>query len=484
MEGAGAAPKQPGGPGYRMTSEGLEVDIRPRTAAVASYGALPRLPPLARNPLSGGDDADEIVARANRENALAKIDETFPKFGDVAGLSLMGLGPPMAYAQTMPVRSTKKPQAGSDDVRSLQEELKRSGYYTGPIDGVMGEATSKAAAKRQQDEAAKGQQDLERQQAGAQQATAEARARELQLQKALADRKAAEREAGNQRFQDMEKNTSPVSKFIRDYSVPIGAALGFGAGVAGRMGAVKTSNMFASRRAEAGDRTMQNAPAGSPPVTQADLGPRAGAVNDFWRQGQRSPNPAVPYEVTPNTAPGIRANVDPPPAAALYQPNRLANIATDTAIPAAGMAEWYLVDKGMVEPARAEMSAAFQAAEGDPSEVNLTRLQKAIDNLAFSQGLSNFGRGVAGGYLSTALKVRRDPTSPSRTPTAEAEQMAVNDYLRQYLAGPPGGGPNNPAAQQVAQALQRLSHAHFQPRNKGRFAGPPQYPPGHPRHQP
>jgi hypothetical protein len=351
----------------------------------------------------------------------------------------------------------------------------------------MGEETSKAAARRQARESQQGQQQLETQRATADTARATAETERLRLEKEAAERKARERAEGNKRYQDMEKNTSPVSKFVRDYSVPIGATLGVLTGFAGRMGAVKASDMFAARRAGKGDSTMANAPPGSPPVSQADLGPRAGAVNDFFRQGQRSPKPSVPFEVTPNVAPGIRANATPPPAAQLYQPNRLANIATDTAIPAAGMAEWYLVDKGMVDPAREEMAAAFKAVDvaqgGDPSEVNLTRLQKAIDNLAFSQGLANFGRGVAGGYLSTALKVRRDPTSPSRTPTAEAEQLAVNDYLRNYLANPPGGG-NNPAAQQVAQALRPLSHAHFQPRERGRFAGPPQYPRGHPNHRP
>jgi hypothetical protein len=301
-------------------------------------------------------------------------------------------------------------QAGSQEnpeaVKALQIKLREQGFYTGAIDGRMGPATARAQQNFMAAE------ELKVRQQAANAATAETR-RRLEEDR----RRAQQREEGEARLRETEQNVPWYRRALRDYATPIGVAGGMLAGAAARSGVTSVFNKLserAARRAEGLFETTARGPAA-----------RVARVNEFWRRGGGE----VPFTSTPNTAPGFAANPNASPLEQLYQASRARNIATDVGITGAFAGESALGQSVLLPQAREELRAAQDLVSKDPSEVNIGRMQAALDRVAVAEALTNFGRAGALSYPGAALKMQRRPTAPAMN-RAEEERLQLEQLLR------------------------------------------------------
>ena len=283
--------------------------------------------------------------------ALGKAMQVAPK---LTGIGLGGAGA-MIPTQTQDVEAAKVARPDpANPVVQLQQQLQASGDYKGSLDGVMGPETQAAvesfrakqqAQQAQATEGTKAQAELER---------ARAATAETARLAAAAEQEAARKSQGDQRVKDAEGNVSGVSRFLRDYGGPMGWAAGGLAGLLARRGVVGSSNATSAETANRANAVIT--PRGT------DVPARVGQVNQFWSEGQprgiMGGAPEAPFNVAPRVARGFAPNPDAPPASALYQPDRMKNLATDAAVPAAGMAEWGVADKVMGGRARDELKTA------------------------------------------------------------------------------------------------------------------------------
>lgn len=329
----------------------------------------------------------------------------------------------------------------SEAIKGLQTKLRDAGLYKGPIDGVMNKDGPTEKAKQVFDAAEQTRQTTELKNrelaiaegantatletARANQATAEAKreADRIRGEKDAAD--LARKQAGDERMRDIEKNISPTSRIIRDYSGPIGLAGGALAGGLIR-GALKLgSDALSKYRARAGDAIMATPTVGKTVADEALS--RVARVNEFWRKGGGE----VPFINTPAASPGFAVN----PKAAQLKSTYNQNIhpvveATTTAVP---VGEFVWADMQGSE-AQDELIKAQEAAAVDPSEVNLQRIQAAKDNVALYKGASNAGRVAASAIGLGAVGSRYMPANPKLQPKmapAETEQLSLQKLLRE-----------------------------------------------------
>jgi hypothetical protein len=437
-------------------------------------------------PVDPPDEVLEMVQRVSREQKLREAGfgpeasgmGAFLKAAPTAGL---GLGPPMPYSQTMPL----KVAAGDDRdaVKALQRELKAKGYYTGPIDGKMEGGT--AAAKRAFDAAEQQRSagDLDRMKT-------ENEAAKIAAERKAAEQKVVDRETGDAKLKKAEENLPWYSRAMRDWGQPAGIVAGGLAALLMRKGMVNKYNTGRADTAKAADDLMSSAPTPGTPVSQSNIGDRAGRVNEFWTSGQGGAA-QQPFLSDPTAARGFKSNANAPQSADLYRPNQNMNRLSDLAIPAAGGIE-YAGANYMKRGAMERLDAANAAYNSDPSDANLQALQKAKENVALYEGLERMGQATATtGFVKSFLggRVEKRPG----TAIADAERAAIDSYLAK--AGGPQGGPKLAGVLKQPPPLQLLPpkaatqpaghHAAYQPRANGKFAaGPPEYPPGHPLHQP
>jgi hypothetical protein len=315
-------------------------------------------------------------------------------------------------------------QAGANEpdmVKQLQAELKAKGYYSGPIDGVMGKGTQAAKDKFDAAEALRVQRDLaEAQKAAATAAGEGARAQQAETERRAreAETRSQEREQGAERMRQMEEAVPTWRKALRDYAAPAGYVTGAVAGGALRTGLVKGANRWWQGKTSAAEELVDFAK-GTPASA------KVARTNEFWRRGGGE----VPFVNTPKTAPGFAANPAVTPTADLYQPPRAWNAITDLGATAgfAGESAYGQLVQGAA--ADEELKAAREAVSADPSEANLNRLQAAKDNAAFAQLLTNFGRGGVGGYAGKAAFTRRNQPPPAME-KAEQSKLDIEKKLR------------------------------------------------------
>lgn len=342
-------------------------------------------------------------------------------------------------------------------IMALQTKLRDVGLYRGEIDGIMkpNGPTERAFKQFQEQETARRAEELQRQQLETQQgantaALETARANQdtakakLEADRLQAERDAAERErkiAGDERLRDIEKNLSPMSRAIRDYSGPLGYLAGAAVGTAGRYAATSANNYISRGKAAAGDALMAEEIAGPAASVKgvartaaqdAANMKRVARANDFWRTGGAK---EVPFTLTPGQAPGYAANPNVTNLAQTYNPKIHPVLeATTTALPAAE-ATWAY---GNEQDAKQEIKEATEAYSKDPSEANIQRINKANDNLAIWEGAGNFGRVWAGTNLGGAIASRymkpATGTQPAKFAAAEAEQLALQKSLRDAQA--------------------------------------------------
>lgn len=331
----------------------------------------------------------------------------------------------------------------ADPVKQLQTKLRDAGYYSGPIDGKMGPATSRAQqAQQQADQLAVQQQGAEaaRATADAQRQAATAQLAETQRQSQAAVDEQQKQAAGQERYQQAEGNVGPVSSALRSYGAPIGTTLGIVAGPLARWGVTKASNAISRRAANEAEALFAPAAKGTPA--------RVANANEFYRRGGAGAE--VPYLVTPGQAPGFAANPAVAGTEKLFQPpSALSNGLKDAGI-TAGFAAESAGSKYMGMGAEADLKDALEAARKDPSQMNIDRVQTLKDKAAFYDAAMNLGRAGAVSYPASMLKMQRAPSVPSMA-GMEAERMKLEALLRKKT--PQGLGAPRPSGNPVANAL-------------------------------
>jgi len=325
-------------------------------------------------------------------------------------------------------------EAGSkdqDNIKVLQEDLQREGYYAGKIDGINSRMTQEALAKREADRAKRKSEELaaqglavEKEKAAAERTKGEALLAEQERLRIAAEQAAADKKAGEDRLKAADKNVGVVDRAIRDYGPLIGTIAGVGTGIGTKLfvnSAYKNATKEAAERADAliadKGRTIQS---------------KAAALNQFWGEGQPRPmigKTQVPYNSSPSD-PGVVRNSKAPGAADLYQPSKTKNAMTDLGVAGAFGAEWQAVEQGLTPGARKEVSEARAAVQADPSEANVQRLQAALNRAALTDALGNWGRGASMGYLATGVKAQREHVRPDMA-KAEKERFVLDTQLGQ-----------------------------------------------------
>lgn len=366
--------------------------------------------------------------------------------------------------------STSEAGEADDAVKQLQQQLRDAGYYSGPIDGIMGGGTRTAKQQFDADAARREQADLERQRVEAARTAAQAQAEEARREREEAKLAAQQRAAGEQRMREMEENVPAWRRILRDYGPMAGYAAGALAGIGTRKG---MTGSF-SRGSKAAASKMDELVSG-----QGDLPARMGGVNRFWQEGGAK---ELPFNPAPTSRFGMQSNPKAPSATTLHQPPpRISEFARarDAGV-LAGAGTEAMVGQKMAERARADLAEAYDAVERDPSEANIQRLQAAMDRVAVWDFTGNLGRGMGLLYAAMAPKMRYQSTRPN-VAAGEAERtrldLEINPQRGRRPSGPSGSPPSSPSSG-------TQPHWALQPRDGGRFAGPPKYPKGDPRRKP
>lgn len=294
-------------------------------------------------------------------------------------------------------------------IEDLQRKLKSAGYYEGEIDGEMGTKTRNANKAFMDDQQKQQELEVER-------AKAEA-AKETALQKREeADRKAAQRTAGEERMREIEEQTPWYSQLIRDYGQLVGTGVGLGAGMLTR-GLVKRGAESASKRiADRAEAVL----AGKP----KDVPDRVSRINQFWDEGGAGNK--VPFRRSTTAPEGFEANPKAVPASDLYRPQP-AVTGKDV-----GVMGFYGAEAGvsheMANEARGRVEEARQRVSEDPSEVNIKSFQTAMDQAAAFEALSRMGVGGALGYGAGLAKSRPKHSRPNIS-AAEADRIRIDQLL-------------------------------------------------------
>lgn len=284
-----------------------------------------------------------------------------------------------------------------DSVRRAQQALQARGLYVA-ADGRLGPETAGAIREH-------------RQQVNAELESARARLEELEQQEASRVTRAG-----------------PLHEALREFGPAVAPFAGLAAGHLSRIGAVRSaSRRLAERNLEA-DALLPPSPAPVRRGGTAEPARRMANVNEFWRMG--GADERVPY-ARAQTELGFKRRPDAASGSELFPPDAERFRFNDAAIPAAFGAEAG-VTYAFLQDAEQELTEAQAAADSDPNEANLARLESARDKVAILTTAFRAGLGVAAGRLSGVAAHRYRHARPN-VPRAENERT----LLDQYLAGRP-----------------------------------------------
>lgn len=341
---------------------------------------------------------------------------------------------------------TKQSPEQTEAIKREQIELKKSGDYTGPIDGQDGPLTTAARAKKIAREAAERKDAIEllkaeaAKQAGtAQAAQAEAEIKAIEAAEIEAQRREAARVEGAEMLRKAEAELPWYRHALRDY----GPAIGYGAGVIGGI-ALKGLTNRAYNAASAAKTARANALL----AEGEDIPGRVGRVNQFWSEGQRGAKPTVPFVSKPDNTPPFQSNALAPQSGELYQTGMFAAPGADVGrlLASAGASG---LSYAKLQDAQAELKAAYEALDKEPNnEAAMRRLQAAKDMVAiFRTGLN---ASIAGGttYLGAMATMPRRPSRPDVN-LAEAERLRLDKYLSTQAKRQGKGPPSTAGAKET-----------------------------------
>jgi hypothetical protein len=424
------------------------------------------MPPVVRNGLAGemrsslSPDADSFMWATGAPTVLGKEIDTLARLGRATG-DVVSSG--ITLPSMMAMHTAK--QAGEvgkklaewhqaqaagrtpEQIAKEQEELRARGYYDGAIDGIEGDGTKKARQRFQAEEPKRREQELEAARSKAQQtgneaaiAKANADLAEAQRRRKAEETAAQQREAGEQRLRDVDKNTPLLSQLIRDYGPPAGYALGAFAGPLAAKGTSAFFNKLADRQATRANRVLDEAAA-----APNELG-RVGPVNQFWSEGQSRPlrgAPDVPFPTVTGQSVPFTSNPSAPASSTLYQPNRAAYAGADAAV-SAGFGAEATIAADKAREANAELAKAREALETNPSEVNIQRYQTAKDLVAIYESAANVGRvGVFTHAPAAIPKYLQTPARPNMS-RADTQRLELERYLADQTPAVPPPPPQPP----------------------------------------
>lgn len=229
---------------------------------------------------------------------------------------------------------------------------------------------------------------------------------------------------GGERLREADKNVGPVSRAVRNYGEIIGTAIGLGVGTAGRIGMVRHANQVAEARAAAIEAMMARRMTAVPP--------RVGRLNEVYRQGGQPAG--APFRPATGTRFGVEPNPDRVPASELFKgPTGIRGQFTGADLSAtAGAGAEVAYSEYRRAGANHELEQAQADAQKDPSEFNIQRLTRAIDEAAFWQAMSRMGQAAGASYVITAAKTPRRYPRPD---LSQADSELAN--LNRLISPPP-----------------------------------------------
>lgn len=303
-----------------------------------------------------------------------------------------------------------------EQVKDLQQRLNAAGYYSGPIDGIMGRETREANERFQADEGRRRQMEIERAKAEAEAKEAEAALAESERKRKDAERRAKEREEGAARLKEIDKDKSG---FWAAYGTPITYGVGAGLGILSRLGATYFPNRAARIAADKANRLVSGT---------GDLPARAHGVNRFWQEGGAR---QIPFPSAPKGRYGLKSNPRAEPSTSLYPADGKSKYIRggDAAAMGAFGAE-VGVSMWQETKAREELRLAREAVSADPSEANIRRMKAAEDELAFWEGLANAGRSAILGYGAAGKFATYRGKRPD-VDAAGAERTRIDNLINQ-----------------------------------------------------
>lgn len=224
----------------------------------------------------------------------------------------------------------------------------------------------------------------------------------------------------------IDSEVHPVDRFIRDNPNVIGAIAGGVVGPAWRIGTTAGSRAQHARTVAEANRLLSRG--------AADTEARAADMNLFYTRG----GGRAPFDVDRTAPLGFRAAADQPTSAAgLYPPGGHPVWRTGDTVRMgsfsglAGLGEWRAL---MV---REELAEARRAAQAEPSEANLRRVNRAERELALLLIGARTAEGAFSTYPVTSYFARYGSRRNPDTNLAEAEVMRLNRLLgREAPSGP------------------------------------------------
>lgn len=360
----------------------------------------------AREGMSTGERALDVGGEYLREGlpyaaseigaGLGALARSFPKTtGTLAGgLGMFGF-------------PTEGGAGERENIMRAQERLRDQGYYQGPIDGNNGKLTQDALKAQRLDQQRAADRELEKERLGVEKAK----------QQNLATR-SQERATGEEKIRELEKNQGWGEYALKNFGPAMGAVLGAGLGAATRYGVKKAYDASSKATASRADKLLDG-------ISEKDLPDRVARLNQFWTEGGKRD---LPYKSDLNKFPAFDANPKAAPSSDLYQPNRAASLGIDLGIAGGAGTESALINQYFLPEAKDEVAAARQAVADDPSEVNISRWRNAENRMATLRALDLAGRGAAGSYLLSGLKMQRSPSRPDIA-GAEGEKLRIDSAL-------------------------------------------------------
>jgi hypothetical protein len=224
---------------------------------------------------------------------------------------------------------------------------------------------------------------------------------------------------GGERLREAEKNVGPFSRMLRDYGEIGGTAAGLALGGLGRWGMVRHANRAAAEGASEIEQMLERRMTAVPP--------RTGRLNEVWRQGGAPPE-GVPFSPAPGTRYGVATNPAATPSSELFRgPTGIRGQFTGTDMAVMGGAGGDIaISEVRRRAAENELAQAQQDAKADPSELNIGRMQRAMDEVAFWQSMSRLGQTFGAGYALTATKTPRLYPQPN---LSQAEMANLNRLI-------------------------------------------------------